>query len=50
MNDIIITGASKGIGRALSQYLSKNKENRLYLIARNFNEEEFKNVKIFNFD
>ena len=50
MNDIIITGASKGIGKALAEYLSENNENRLYLIARNFDETEIKNSKIFNFD
>jgi benzil reductase ((S)-benzoin forming) len=50
MNDIIITGGSKGIGRALFEYLSKDKENRLYLIARNFNENEFKNANTFKFD
>jgi len=50
MNDIIITGASKGIGKALFEYLSKNKNNRLYLIARSFDTEKFKNTSFFKFD
>ena len=50
MNDIIITGASKGIGKALYNELKNNKNNRLYLVARNFEISEFMNANIFKYD
>jgi len=48
MNHIIITGASRGIGRAIYEYLKMSKENRFYLIARNF-EKDFTG-NIFKYD
>lgn len=50
MNDIIITGASRGIGKALHDYLKDDKNNRLYVVARNFDVFEFMNAKIFKYD
>ena len=50
MNNIIITGASKGIGLAIYENLKNNPDNQLFLIARNFDFSETKNTFLFKRD